>query len=136
MALRQRFTLTQEMEVVLGDADILSCPSARTMFNGIQLAFFVMNRFLASTLPRRFFCMVASIFQFVSNALLSVSVFSFFVFFLVDAVFALQSVTAVVMMFERLCIEILATELATASVASVRSYILRMVALLPASFAD
>ena len=124
------------MEVVLGDADILSCPSARTMFNGIQFAFFVMNRFLASTLPRRFLFMIASISQFVFNTLLSSSVFSFFVFFPVDAVFALQSVTAPLMIFEELCIEMLATELATAILASVRSYILRMVALLPASFAD
>ena len=136
LAFRQQFALTQEMEVVLGDADILSCPFAFSILGGEQLALFVMNRFLASTLPRCFFCMVASIFQFVSNALLSVSVFSFFVSFHVDAVFALQSVTAVVMIFEELCIEMFATELATASVASVRSYILRMVALLPASFAD
>ena len=124
------------MEVVLGDADILSCPFAYTILRGKQLALLGMNRFLASTLPRCFFCMVAAILQFVSNALLSVSVFSFFVFCLVAAVFALQSVTSGVMMPQELCIEMLATELATASVASVRSYILRMVALLPASFAD
>ena len=135
MALRQRFALTQEMEVVLGDADILSCPSARTMFNGIQLAFFVMNRFLASTLPRRFLFMIASISQFVFNTLLSGNVFSFFVFFAVSAVCALQSVTAHVMVFEEFCIEMLATELGTAIVARVRSYILRMVALLPACLA-
>ena len=123
------------MEVVLGDADILSCPSARTMFNGIQLAFFVMNRFLASTLPRRFLFMIASIFQFVLNTLLSSSVFSFFLFFHIDAGFALQSVTALAMIFEALCIEMLAPELATAIVASVRPYILRMVASRSASFA-
>ena len=95
-----------------------------------------MNKFLARTLPRCFFCMVTSIFQFLSNALLSVSVLSFFVFFLVVAVFALQKVAAFVMIPQALCIEMLPTELAIASVASVRSYILRMVALLPASFAD
>jgi len=79
--------------------------------------------------------MVTSIFQFFSNALLSVSVFSYFAFFRVDASFALQSVTALVMIFEELCIEMLAPELATALVASVRPYILRMVASLSASFA-
>ena len=124
------------MEVVLGDADILSCPFAYTILRGKQLALLGMNRFLASTLPRCFFGMVAAIFQFVSNALLSVSVLSFFVFFLVVAVFALQKVAAFVMMPQALCIEMLPTELAIASVASVRSYILRMVALLPAGFAD
>ena len=123
------------MEVVLGDADILSCPFAGTILYGKQFALLVMNRFLASTLPRRFFCMVASIFQFVFNTLLSVSVFSFFVSFHIDAVFALQSVTAVVMIFEKLCIEMFATEIATASVASVRSHILRVVAFFSASLA-
>ena len=79
--------------------------------------------------------MVASIFQFVSNALLSVSVFSFFVFFLVDAVFALQTVTAVVMIPQESWIEMLATELGTAIVASVCSYVLCVVPFLSASFA-
>ena len=100
LALRQQFALSQEMEVVLGDADILSSPFTRTILYGKQFALLVMNRFLASTLPRRFFCMVASIFQFVSNALLSISVFSFFLFLLVAAVLALQTVTAVVMIPE------------------------------------
>ena len=135
LAFRHQFALTQEMEVVLGDADILSCPFASTMFYGKQFALLVMNWFLASTLPRRFLFMIASIFKFLLNTLLSSSVFSFFVFFLVDAVFALQKVAAFVMIPQALCIEMLPTELAIASVASVRSYILRMVALLPASFA-
>ena len=81
--------------------------------------------------PQRYFR-----FQFAFYTLFPVSVLSFLLFLLPAAVLALQTVTAVVMMFEELCIEMLATELATASVASVRSYILRMVALLPASFAD
>ena len=55
--------------------------------------------------------------------------------FLVAAIYALESVTADVMIFEASCIEMLAPELTTAIVASVRSYILRMVASLSASFA-
>ena len=95
-----------------------------------------MNKFLARTLPRCLLCMVPSILQFFLNALLSSSVFSFFVFLLVTAEIALQKVTAVVMIPQEMCIEMFGTKLTTASVARVRSYILRMVALLPASFAD
>ena len=121
------------MEVVLGDADILSCPLASTIFYGKQFALLVMNRFLASTLPRRFLFMIPSIFQFIFNTLLSSSVFSFFVFYFIDAVLALQTVTAVIMIPQESCIEMPATKLPTAIVASVRSYILRMV---PSFFAS
>ena len=89
-----------------------------------------MNLFFAGA-PQRYFR-----FQFVSYTLFPVSVLSFLLFLVLAAVLALQTVTAVVMMFEELCIEMLATELGTTIVASVRPYILRMVALLPASFAD
>ena len=74
-------------------------------------------------------------FQFVSYTLFPVSVLSFLLFLLFAAVIALQSVTALVMIFEALCIEMLAPELATAIVASVRPYILRMVTFRSASFA-
>ena len=124
------------MEVVLGDADILSCPFACTMLSEKQFALLFMNRFLASTLPRRFLFMVPTILQFVLNALLSINVFSFFLLSLVAAEIALQKVTAVVMIPQEMCIEMFGTKLTTASVARVRSYILRMVAFLPASFAD
>ena len=86
-----------------------------------------MNFFFAGA-PQRYFR-----FQFASYTLFPVSVLSFLLFLLLAAVLALQTVTAVVMMFEELCIEMLATKLGTAIVASVRSYILRMVASLPAS---
>ena len=89
-----------------------------------------MNFFFAGA-PQRYFR-----FQFASYTLFPVSVLPFLLLFLLAAVLALQATSAFVVVLEKLCIEMLATELATASVASVRSYILRMVALLPASFAD
>ena len=59
----------------------------------------------------------------------------FFVFFLVAAVLALQTVTAVVMIPQKSWIEMFATELGTAIVASVRSYVSCVVAFLSASLA-
>ena len=125
----------QETEVVFSDADILSCPLARPIFHGKQFALFVMDSFLAGTLPRCLLCMVPTILQFVLNALLSISVFSFFLLSLVAAVLALQTVTAVVMILEKSWIEMFATELGTAIVASVCSYVLCVVAFLAASLA-
>ena len=89
-----------------------------------------MNFFLAGA-PQRCFR-----FQFVSYTLFPVSVLFLSLFLLLTAGIALQTVTAEVMIFQFFGIKMLATKLAIAVLASVRSYILRMVALLPASFAD
>ena len=91
--------------------------------------------FLASTLPRCFVVTVASIFQFLFDALLSISVFAFFLLLLVVAELALETGTASVMNPKNFWIEMLPPELATAIVACVRPYILRMVTPLSASFA-
>ena len=89
-----------------------------------------MNFFFAGA-PQRCFR-----FQFVSYTLFPVSVLFLSLFLLLTAVLALQTVTAEVMILQLFGIKMLATKLAIAVLASVRSYILRMVALLPASFAD
>ena len=73
--------------------------------------------------------------QLLVNTLLSFQVLPIFLLFLVAAVFALQVATALVVVVYLFCIEMLASEPATAIVASVRSYILRMVAFLSASLA-
>ena len=67
--------------------------------------------------------------------LFSLHVLPVFLLFFVAAVLALQAVTTFVVVFEKLCIEMLSTELGIAIVARVRSYILRMVAFLSASLA-
>ena len=73
--------------------------------------------------------------QLFLKKLLSLHVLPFFCLFFVAAVLALQAVTTFVVVFETLCIEMFPTELGTAIVASVCSYILRMVAFLSASLA-
>ena len=73
--------------------------------------------------------------QLVFNTLLPLSVLPIILLFLIAAVVALQSATAVIMIFEVFCIEMLGTELATAIVAGVRAYILRMVTSFAASCA-
>ena len=88
-----------------------------------------MNFFLAGA-PQRCFR-----FQFASYTLFPVSVLPFLLLFLLAAVLALQATSAFVVVLEKLCIEMLATELGTTIVASVLSYILSMVASLSASFA-
>ena len=75
------------------------------------------------------------IIQLLFDTLLSLQVLPIFVLFLLDAAFAMQVATALVVVVYLFCIEMLASELATAIVASVRSYILRMVAFLSASLA-
>ena len=89
-----------------------------------------MNFFFAGA-PQGCFC-----FQFVSYTLFPVSVLFLLVFFVLAALIALQTVTAEVMILQLFGIKMLAAELATAIVTSVCSYIFRMVAFLPASFAD
>ena len=89
-----------------------------------------MNFFFAGA-PQRCFR-----FQFVSYTLFPVSVLFLSLFLLLTAVLALQTVTAEVMILQLFGIKMLAAELATAIVTSVRPYIFRMVAFLPARFAD
>ena len=89
-----------------------------------------MNFFFAGA-PQRCFR-----FQFVSYTLFPVSVLFFSLFLLLTAGIALQTVTAEVMILQLFGIKMLAAELATAIVTSLRPYILRMVAFLPARFAD
>ena len=88
-----------------------------------------MNLFFAGASQRCFG------FQFASYTLFPVSVLSLLVFFVVAALLALQTVTAEVMIVQLFSIEMLATELGITIVASVRSYILSMVASLSASLA-
>ena len=88
-----------------------------------------MNFFFAGA-PQGCFC-----FQFVSYTLFPVSVLFLLVFFVLAALIALQTVTAEVMILQFFGIKMLAAELATASIAHVSLYIVRMVASLSASFA-
>ena len=88
-----------------------------------------MNFFFAGA-PQRCFR-----FQFVSYTFFPVSVLFLLVFFVLAALIALQTVTAEVMILQLFSIEMLATGLGTTIVASVRSYILSMVASLSASCA-
>ena len=75
------------------------------------------------------------IIQLLLDTLLFLQVLPIFVLFLLDAAFAMQVATALVVVVYLFCIEILATKFGTALVASVRAYILRMVAFLSASLA-
>ena len=77
----------------------------------------------------------SSTIQLLFNVLLPLSVLPFFHFFLLAAVFTLEVATALIVVVYLSFIEMLATQLGTAIVASVRSYILRMVASLSASLA-
>ena len=88
-----------------------------------------MNFFFAGA-PQRCFR-----FQFVSYTLFPVSVLFLSLFLLLTAGIALQTVTAEVMILYLFGIKMLAAELATASIAHVSLYIVRMVASLSASFA-
>ena len=105
------------------------------MLNGKQLALFSMVDFVTRAFPCKISMLITLFLQTIQDTLFSLYILPFLLLRHVLATLALQDATALVIVLQLHCVELLAAKCPTAMSACVRTHIVRMVAFLSTGFA-